>query len=57
MIRCIKRIFRRLQKTREWNKRKRISDYRATSLAVRLVLSGSLTPISRGVSTIGRARP
>lgn len=56
MLIHLKRIFRRLQKTREWNKRRRISDYRATSLAVRLVLSGSLTPATRGVRVIGRAR-
>lgn len=56
MLIHLKRIFRRLQKNHEWNKRRRISDYRATSLAVRLVLSGSLTPATRGVSMIGRPR-
>lgn len=57
MLTHFRRIFKRLKKNHEWNKRRRISDYRATSLAVRLVLSGSLTPATRGVSMIGRARP
>lgn len=46
-----KRIFKRLQKTYEWHKRRHISDYRATSLAVKLVCSGSLQTCRRGVST------
>ena len=52
----LRRIFRRIAKIREFNRRRRQSDHRATSLAVQLVLSGSLQTCRRGVSCIGWAR-
>ncbi len=56
ILRGIKRYFKRLKKEAEFRKRRKISDYRATSMAVRLVLSGALIPCRRGVSMIGRAK-
>lgn len=56
MFKHIKRVFKRLKKQREWNKRRRISDYRATALAVKLSLTGSLQSCGRGVSIVARAR-
>jgi hypothetical protein len=50
----LKRLFRRMKKNREWNKRRRLSDHRATSLAVRLTLTGALKSCTRGVRVIGR---
>lgn len=44
MLISIKRLFKRLKKNREWNKRRRISDHRATNMAVRLTLTGALQP-------------
>ena len=44
MFKCIKRIFKRLQKNREWQKQRHLSDHRAANLAVKLTLTGSLTP-------------
>lgn len=40
----LRRIFRKLQKDHEWEKRRRLSDHRAASLAVRLTLTGALQP-------------
>lgn len=51
---AIKRLFRRLKKQREFNARRRQSDYRATSLAVQLALSGSLQSCRRGVSVVSK---
>lgn len=42
MFKSIKRIFKRLQKDREWQKRRRLSDHRAANLAIKLTLTGSL---------------
>jgi hypothetical protein len=56
ILRHVKRIFKRLQKTHEWNKQRRLSDHRASSLAVKLALSGALKTSRRGVTVIGRAR-
>jgi hypothetical protein len=50
----MKRLWRRMKKDREWNKRRRLSDHRATSLAVRLTLTGALKSCTRGVRVIGR---
>lgn len=46
-------MFKRLLKWVRNHNRRRLSDYRATSLAVRLVCTGALTP-SRRVNTIAR---
>lgn len=56
MFRHVRRLFKRLKKQREWNKRRRLSDYRATALAVKLALTGSLQSCRRGVSIVARAR-
>ena len=40
----LKRLFRRIKKDREWKKSRKLSDHRAKSLAVKLVLSGALQP-------------
>lgn len=56
MFKTVKRIFRRLKKTREWQKQRRLSDHRATSLAVKLALSGSLQSCRRGVTVLGMVR-
>ena len=50
----IKRLFRRMKKNHEWHKQRRLSDHRATSLAVRLTLTGALKSCNRGVRVIGR---
>ena len=50
----MKRLWRRMKKDREWNKRRRLSDHRSTSLAVRLTLTGALKSCTRGVRVIGR---
>ena len=51
----IKRLFKRLQKNHEWNKQRRLSDHRATSLAVKLALNGEIKTSRRGVTVMGRA--
>ena len=55
MFKTVKRIFRRIKKNHEWQKQRRLSDHRATSLAVKLALSGSLQSCRRGVTVLGRA--
>lgn len=39
-----KRIFRWASNRKKWQRTQKISDYRATSMAVHLVLSGALQP-------------
>lgn len=52
MFRTISRYLKRLNDTRKREKARHISDYRATALAVKLVLSGALTSCNRGVSIV-----
>jgi hypothetical protein len=51
-----KRIFKRLRRQKYLNDHRRISDFRATGMAVRLVLSGALKTSTRGVSIISSCK-
>ena len=50
----LKRFFKYLRNRRNWNRTWKIRDYRQTSLAVKLVITGALIPCSRGVSIISK---
>lgn len=50
----VKRYFKRLRKDAEFRKRKRLSDHRATSLAVKMVLSGALHNMRYNGSPLAR---
>lgn len=50
----LKRFFKYLRNYRKWNRSRKQSDYRATALAVQMVITGALTPCSRGVSIISK---
>lgn len=50
----VKRYFKRLRKDAEFRKRKRLSDHRASSLAVKMVLSGALQSMRLSGSALAR---
>lgn len=52
MFRTIARYIKQLRADRAWEKRRHQSSYRATALAVQLVITGALTSCNRGVSII-----
>lgn len=56
MFRPIARYIKQLRADRAWEKRRHQSSYRATALAVKLVITGALTPSTRP-SNIYRRQP
>lgn len=48
----LRRIFRWINNYRKWNRSRKQSDYRATALAVKLSITGALTPCNRGVTIV-----
>lgn len=45
-----KRLFKWISNRRKWNRTRKLSDYRATALAVKLTITGALTSCNRGVT-------
>jgi len=52
----LKRFFKYLRNRQKWQRTRKMSDYRATALAVKLTITGALTSCNRGVSIVSLKR-
>lgn len=57
MFKSIARYIKQLRADRAWEKRRHQSSYRATALAVQLVITGALTPSTRPSNICRRQHP